>query len=93
MPVEIVRDPDGTLRTRYLPRMPVTDSPVLGPPQPWPVAVYCPYLTCVVDGPHLHPICPECQTIRYGSWSCATCRAMRLDGELNPLIEVPFHGR
>jgi hypothetical protein len=35
----------------------------------------CPFLLCLEEGGHSHPICPECEAIRYGNISCKSCRA------------------
>lgn len=35
----------------------------------------CPFLLCLEDGPHDHPICPDCGAVRYGNMYCPTCRA------------------
>lgn len=38
------------------------------------MAGFCPFLTCLIDGPHDHPICPNCGAVRYGNpFNCATC--------------------
>jgi hypothetical protein len=43
----------------------------------------CPFLACLIDAPHEHPICPECGAVRYGNMSCQTCRDLR-GSDLNP---------
>jgi hypothetical protein len=35
----------------------------------------CPFLTCLEEGPHDHPICPDCGAVRYGNLYCPTSRA------------------
>lgn len=35
----------------------------------------CPFLTCLKQGPHSHPICPDCGAVKYGNpFFCPTCR-------------------
>lgn len=34
----------------------------------------CPFLLCFATGPHSHPICPKCGTVRYGNMFCDECR-------------------
>jgi hypothetical protein len=34
----------------------------------------CPFLLCLKKEPHLHPICPECRSVRYSNQLCKTCR-------------------
>jgi predicted amidophosphoribosyltransferase len=37
----------------------------------------CPFLTCLETGPHEHPVCPDCEAVRYGNpFYCATCNAV-----------------
>jgi len=35
----------------------------------------CPFLLCLEEGPHDHPICPDCGAVRYGNMFCETCQA------------------
>lgn len=44
-------------------------------PKTWWCDGQCPFLTCEEMGPHSHPICPDCEAVRYGNLFCATCRA------------------
>ena len=34
----------------------------------------CPFLMCLETGPHVHPVCPECGSVRYGNMFCKECR-------------------
>ena len=34
----------------------------------------CVFLTCLEDKPHTHIACPTCGAVRYGAFSCPTCR-------------------
>ncbi len=35
----------------------------------------CPFLTCLEQGAHSHPICPDCGAVKYGNpFFCPTCR-------------------
>lgn len=34
----------------------------------------CPFLTCLEEGPHSHPVCPDCGAVRWGNLFCPTCR-------------------
>jgi uncharacterized OB-fold protein len=34
----------------------------------------CPFLSCVEDGPHEHPVCEKCGAVRYGNMFCERCR-------------------
>ena len=43
----------------------------------------CPFLTCLVPDPHTHPVCPQCDAVRYGNIFCDTCRRLR-GGDPNP---------
>jgi len=48
-----------------------------GQPDPWKAPGWCPFLTCLETGPHEHPVCPECEAVRYGNpFFCATCNAV-----------------
>lgn len=33
----------------------------------------CPFLTCLEPAAHEHPICPECEAVRFGNLFCPTC--------------------
>ena len=35
----------------------------------------CPFLTCLEEGPHSHPVCPTCGAVRYGNICCPECRS------------------
>lgn len=35
---------------------------------------WCPFLTCLKEGPHDHTICPECGAVRHGNLYCPTCQ-------------------
>lgn len=50
----------------------------------------CPFLLCLVPGPHTHPACPACGAVRYGNIYCATCQELRGD-DINPhaLVKEP----
>lgn len=43
------------------------------PPQTMAFDGPCPFLTCLAQGPHTHPICPECGSVRYGNMFCPEC--------------------
>jgi len=34
---------------------------------------WCPFLLCLEDTPHVHNICPDCDTVRYGNLGCFGC--------------------
>ena len=34
----------------------------------------CPFLLCLADCPHDHPICPKCGDVGYGNICCDKCR-------------------
>ena len=34
----------------------------------------CPFLLCLADCPHDHPICPKCGAVGYGNICCEECR-------------------
>ncbi len=48
----------------------------------------CPFLFCLVAGPHTHPVCPVCGAVRYGNFDCAACRELR-GGDANPHALIP----
>jgi hypothetical protein len=35
----------------------------------------CPFLLCLEQDAHNHPVCEDCDTVNYGSLDCSTCRA------------------
>lgn len=37
----------------------------------------CPFLMCLKTDPHEHPVCPECDAVRFGNMNCKTCRENR----------------
>ena len=45
----------------------------------------CPFLLCLIQVPHEHPICPECDAVRFGNMYCETCRR---EGPIERAIEV-----
>lgn len=34
----------------------------------------CPFLLCIEQEPHTHPICPLCGAVKFGNVCCETCR-------------------
>lgn len=36
---------------------------------------WCPFLTCLEEGPHEHEVCQDCGAVRHGNITCPTCRA------------------
>ena len=34
----------------------------------------CPFLLCLADCPHDHPVCPVCGAVAYGNIFCEECR-------------------
>jgi hypothetical protein len=34
----------------------------------------CPFLLCLDQDAHDHPVCEDCRTCNYGSFDCSTCR-------------------
>ena len=48
----------------------------------------CPFLFCLEDRAHTHPICPSCGAVRYGNPFCAECQ--RHEGELREELDQAF---
>lgn len=49
----------------------------------------CPYVSCVEQGPHHHPVCATCGADNHGNASCATCvRARDPRSSLLPILEA-----
>lgn len=44
---------------------------------------YCPFALCLIQVAHEHPICPTCESLRFGNFDCLHCRLLRGD-DLNP---------
>jgi hypothetical protein len=40
----------------------------------------CPFLMCLENEPHDHPVCQDCGAVCWGNQSCATCRRHWLFG-------------
>ena len=34
----------------------------------------CPFVSCFMPVPHLHPICPICHAVAFGNYTCGFCR-------------------
>lgn len=50
---------------------------------------WCPFLLCLVRGPHAHPVCPQCGAVRFGNLSCDLCNAYHGD----PLMKAMAKGK
>lgn len=53
---------------------------------------WCPFLLCLEDTPHVHNICPDCGSVRYGNLSCFVCwQFWGFIRDLTPPEWDPFH--
>ncbi len=34
----------------------------------------CPFLFCLEEGVHHHPVCPDCDAVNWGNLFCGTCQ-------------------
>ena len=37
----------------------------------------CPFLLCLAEGQHAHPVCSECNSINFGNMNCDNCKVKR----------------
>ena len=54
----------------------------------------CPFLTCLIPGPHTHAVCPDCGAVRYGNpLFCRTCNTvLNAEWTAHGLAPLPMAG-
>ena len=46
-------------------------------PEPVRIDGFCPFLTCLQDGPHTHEVCATCGAVRHGNcFYCPECNTV-----------------